>query len=85
MEFLKIDGLDTNATRDYRAGQICAAVTNFSTWKIKTPLEPEDFFSSLKVQKKPSAPIALADPDAQSRLIMSQVFGTTMENAYGKK
>jgi|GEM_PF-6143245 len=82
---MNIEGIDTKEAKDFRAGQVCATVANWSMRESDRTIEPDDFFRSLKIEKKEVKPIILDDPKAHARLIMSQVFGITMEAAYGKK
>lgn len=67
------------------AGQSCATAANFSTWKLKEPMKPVDFFSILREEKKPEAPTKKLTAEEQSDLMMAALFGTTKAKAYGSK
>jgi hypothetical protein len=85
MAFNNVEGIGGEPAENFRAGQICSTVANFSTWEIKEPFKGADFIPMLDEDRKSQEPILLDDPKEHAKLIMSQVFGTTMEAAYGKK
>ncbi|WP_305242098.1 DUF4035 domain-containing protein [Sulfuriferula sp.] len=58
---------------DVQAGLICATLANVNRGKDTEPFNPIDF---MPYAERPPAPEPiLLDPEAQSRLIMSAVFG----------
>jgi hypothetical protein len=85
MAFNNIEGIGGEPAENFRAGQICATAANFSSWQVKDPFKASDFIPMLDDDRKSQEPVLLDDPEEQAKLIMSQVFGTTMEAAYGKK
>lgn len=92
LAYVDLEGL-TSAKQDYlMAGQVCATVANFSTWKMKTPMSPEDVFPLLKqeviakpVKKAKKKAAEKLDKEAQSALLMAALFKTSKAKAYGPK
>jgi hypothetical protein len=57
---------------DLRTGMVCSTVANHSFAPPRDPRKPADYM--LFAQRADAAPIALADPKAQSDLIRAAVF-----------
>ncbi len=88
LAYIELEGL-ASAKQDYwMAGQMCSAIANFSTFRLKKPTEPEDFFPVLRkeaeARPKKRAPKKLSK-EAQSELLMAALFKTSKAKAYGKK
>ena len=74
-EWMAFDRLEPlgEARADLRAGIIAAAVGNHGYLRPDKPYQASDFMPFLK--READAPILLSDPDKQSNLILSSVFG----------
>ncbi|MFA5170426.1 MAG: DUF4035 domain-containing protein [Sulfuriferula sp.] len=57
---------------DARAGMIAATIANVNRSKDSEPYHPIDF---MPYSKKPATEPVLLDPEAQSKLILSALFG----------
>ena len=87
LAYIELEGL-ASAKQDYwMAGQLCSAVANFSTFRLKKPVEPEDFFPTLRkeVAHEPKKrPTKKQSKEAQPELLMAALFKTSKAKAYNK-
>lgn len=58
---------------DLRAGIIASAAANHGFAKLDKPYQPSDFMPFLR--READKPVLLDDPNKQSNLILSEVFG----------